>query len=490
MFFGVVKQALNGRKAMLSILLAESSRQTRQDWAQALEDKDFKVFTAADRSGLEIYLSQNPSVIVVDFEILQEPIHLFAEKVRLQVPEASIIVVVSPEDTKEIGEAAKLGIQHILTRPVDGETLLKAIGEPTQTSFTDTAESVALGLQGLNLEKLPSVHKHPLMKKALALIKNVAPSDITVLISGESGVGKEVFAKTLYEQSLRRSGHFVGLNCASVPANLLEAELFGSEKGAYTGANARRIGKFEMAQNGTILLDEISEIDLNLQSKLLRVIQEKEMYRVGGTEKISLNFRLVATTNRDLQDWVKQGRFREDLFYRLNVISVVIPPLRERMEDIPVLAKYFIANFNMQNPGRSLSLSDEAASQLMQYNWPGNVRELENILLRTAFLTKGKQIMHIHFDESGDKVSSSIVQMALTGTIDQMERKMIRYALEMHDGNRIKAAESLGISVRTLRNKLRLYREEAIKTGESFPFLDMRPGSQGADEADEMQEAG
>lgn len=311
------------------------------------------------------------------------------------------------------------------------------------------------------LDQLPSIKRNAEMRKAVGLVNNVSSSDITVLITGESGVGKEIFAQSLHQNSLRKTNRLVGLNCASVPANLLEAELFGYEKGAFTGAIQQRKGKLELAQNGTLLLDELSEMDLNLQTKLLRVIQEREMYRVGGQEKIKLNFRLVATTNRDLKAWVQQGQFREDLYYRVNVISIHIPPLRQRLEDVPVLAQFILQKFNQAQPQASASqLSPQAIEQLCRYPWPGNIRELENILLRSAYLSRGETIHRISFDEHAyeNEVGSSEV---FDGTLRDMEKKMIFHALQRNGGNRVHASRELGISVRTLRNKLRLYREES-----------------------------
>lgn len=315
----------------------------------------------------------------------------------------------------------------------------------------------------LPLDDLPSVKRNSEMRKAVGLVNNVSSSDITVLITGESGVGKEIFSQSLHQNSLRKKNLLVGLNCASVPANLLEAELFGYEKGAFTGATQQRIGKLELAQNGTLLLDELSEMDLALQTKLLRVIQEKEMYRVGGQDKIKLNFRLIATTNRDLKAWVQQGQFREDLYYRVNVISIHIPPLRQRLEDVPVLAQFILQKFNQANPQASPSqLSPQAIEQLCRYPWPGNVRELENILLRSAYLCRGETIHRISFDEHAYERETESNQI-LEGTLRDMEKKMIFQALQRNGGNRVHASRDLGISVRTLRNKLRQYREESAQ---------------------------
>lgn len=308
------------------------------------------------------------------------------------------------------------------------------------------------------INQMPSVLHNYEMQKAWRLILNAAKSDVTVLITGPSGVGKEIFARALHHLSGRSKKKMVALNCASVPANLLEAELFGSEKGAYTGAHRMRQGQLELAQNSSLLLDEIGEMDLSLQAKILRVIQEKEIYRIGGNEKIELNFRLIAATNRDLKKEVENQRFREDLFYRLNVIHVDILPLAKRKEDIPYLGQYFLDRFNLENPAKNLLFSKNAIDQLKDYSWPGNVRELENVLLRTFYLSSRREIKEIVFDKVQTNKPNPL-QIDNDLTLEQMEKIMIVQALNRYQGNRSQVASSLGISVRTLRNKLKTYRE-------------------------------
>lgn len=311
----------------------------------------------------------------------------------------------------------------------------------------------------IDIHDLPSTSKNFHMKKIIDVISKLGKQELSILISGESGVGKEVFAKYIHDISPRKSQKFVGLNCSSIPDSLLEAELFGAEKGAYTGADNRQIGKFELAQHGTLLLDEISEMNINLQAKLLRVIQEKELYRIGGSEKVDLDVRLISTTNRNIQDWVREGGFREDLYYRLNVISIYIPSLRERPEDILYLANYFIQSFNLEH-NKSLILTSEAKEQLEKYRWPGNVRELKNMIMRSCFMADGNQINRIPFDNWSQQHMQNLQTIPIQGTIQQMEKYMIYEALKVNSGNRIKTSSQLGISVRTLRNKLKAYKED------------------------------
>lgn len=338
------------------------------------------------------------------------------------------------------------------------------------------------------------VGSHEAIRRVLALARQVAPSRATVLISGESGTGKEMFARTLHAWSDRSNGPFIAVNCAALPEHLLESELFGHEKGAFTGAIARKPGKFELADGGTILLDEISEMDLGLQAKLLRVLQESEIDRVGGTESVRVNVRVIATTNRDMEGWVREGRFRQDLFFRLNVIPLRLPSLRERGDDVLELARFFIDMYVREYGLPSTVLSSGAEAWLRSYDWPGNVRELQNLMERAVLLAGGRPVEPGHFlldpdswpvfaDEAaspaeaaaapaepappagGDGVASGDPALFSGAVIPlhEVERMMIMKGLAATSGNRTQAAELLGISVRTLRNKLNEYRGMGIE---------------------------
>jgi DNA-binding NtrC family response regulator len=298
------------------------------------------------------------------------------------------------------------------------------------------------------------------MEQVFDLIQTVATSRATILVTGESGTGKELAARALHYNSDRRNGPFIRLNCAALPKDLMESELFGHEKGAFTGAIKQTRGRFEMADGGTLLLDEISEIDPSLQAKLLRVLQEREFERIGSTQTIKVNVRIIATTNRDLQKEVEEGNFREDLFYRLNVIDIGLPSLRERKEDIPALVKNFINKFSDENGKEINGIDDGALEALMAYDWPGNVRELENYTERAVVVSR-------HTTLTGDDFPSKLTATQNTAafndniqiglTVHEMERRLIMKTLESCNGNRTDAAIKLGISTRTLRNKLHEY---------------------------------
>ncbi len=309
------------------------------------------------------------------------------------------------------------------------------------------------------------------MREVIQLAKTVATSKATILIQGESGTGKELIAHLVHESSTRLAKPFVAINCAAIPDNLLESELFGYERGAFTGAVGSKAGKFELANGGTLLLDEISEMDIRLQAKLLRVIQEGEVDRIGGRKPTSVDVRIIATTNRNLADSVKQGAFREDLFYRLNVVNLTLPPLRERIGDVQILTLEFMRQIANKNGKAFMGCSPEALSLLESHIWPGNVRELENVIERAMITSQGSRVevrdIHIerfaHPDSLSNSTSTQTERNWMPGkTLDDIERDVIIEALKYHHGNRTHTANALGISIRTLRNKIADFKKIGI----------------------------
>lgn len=304
------------------------------------------------------------------------------------------------------------------------------------------------------------IGKSPAMVQVFDLVRTVADSRATVLVTGESGTGKELVARALHYNSPRAGGPFIRLNCAALPRDLMESELFGHEKGAFSGAIRQTRGRFEMAHGGTLLLDEISEIDPALQAKLLRVLQEREFERVGSSETIEVDVRIVATTNRDLAREVEEGNFREDLYYRLNVIEIGLPPLRQRPEDVPALVRSFIERFNKENDKGIEGLEEAALELLGRYHWPGNVRELENYVERAVVVSPGPRLTAADFPRKlveGSNGSPGELASQVGLTVHEMERRLIMSTLEALGGKRTEAAAQLGISTRTLRNKLHEY---------------------------------
>lgn len=293
----------------------------------------------------------------------------------------------------------------------------------------------------------------PAMRGVQEVVEAVRDSDTTVLISGETGSGKELIARSLHEGSSRRGQPFVAVNCAAIPRELIESELFGAEKGAYTGAVSRRIGRVEQAAGGTLFLDEIGEIDLSTQAKLLRVLQDKEIERLGGRERIRVDFRLVTATNRDLAREVAAGRFREDLFYRLNVVPIHLPPLRERPEDLPLLIVEFLKEF-CGREGKVLTMSDQAMRLLLQYAWPGNVRQLRNVIERLVVLARGKTLLPAALPAEIVGAAEALPPPTRLGSLRELEAQATRQALEQCGGNKSEAARLLGISRKSLYKKI------------------------------------
>lgn len=365
-------------------------------------------------------------------------------------------------DPKAAAEAIRSGAKEYIPLPPD-------------------ADLIAAVLEAVAEDKQSFIYTDPIMQRTVTLADQVAPSEASIMITGESGTGKEVMARYVHEKSRRERKQFVTVNCAAIPENLLESELFGHEKGAFTGAIARRIGKFEEADGGTLLLDEISEMDIRLQAKLLRAIQEREIDRVGGTKPVKINIRIIATSNRNLEEAVKAGEFREDLFFRLNVVNLRVPPLRERPSDIKALAPHFAKKYAEMNNIELRPISDSALKILISHKWPGNVRELENTLHRATLLATGNEIspaaillpdgsshdassMMDHSDTSNSSQANDDANTAqLVGkTVAEVERELIIDTLSHCLGNRTHAANILGISIRTLRNKLNQYQSDGM----------------------------
>lgn len=445
----------------LSILVVEDDDALRDALCVTLECAGHRVLGAADGPAALAQIEGNTLHLVVS-DLKMEPmdgIALLAE-VRRRDPMLPVLLMTAFGDVDKAVAAMRGGACDFLLKPFEPQVLLQHV------------ERYALSPpppEGL-------VAEDPHTRQVLSLAARVARSDATVLLSGESGTGKEVFARYLHAQSARAAAPFVAINCAAIPDNLLEATLFGYEKGAFTGAQSGQPGKFEQAQSGTLLLDEISEMPLSLQAKLLRVLQEREVERVGGRRPIPLDIRIVATTNRDMAMEVAQGRFREDLFYRLNVFPIRIPALRERREDVVPLAAHFAA-LHGARMGRNATLAASAKAILAAYDWPGNVRELENAMQRALILAAGDCIEAEHLllgPQNGvpaqpadaaqpmcDDPAPTPEQGPVT-TMRDLERQHILETLAAVGGSRKLAVQRLGISERTLRYKLQQYRTEGV----------------------------
>jgi len=354
--------------------------------------------------------------------------------------------------------AMKEGAFDFITKPFSHKTLILSIERAFE--YTDTKEAKVCCEKTGNM----LVGEDSKVKELLSFAREIAKSKSTVLLNGESGTGKEVLARLIHNWSTRSNKSFVAVNCAALPEHLLESELFGHEKGAFTGAIYKKTGKFEVANHGTLLLDEIGEMDISLQAKLLRVIQEHEIDTIGGESPVPVDVRIIATTNRNLKKEVREGRFREDLYYRLNVIPICIPPLKERSSDIDVLSRHFIDKYNIENNKNICGISKEGLKMLFRYDWPGNVRELENIIERAVVLCKKEYLEPSHLFLHGmfgglqkDEISGTNLDSFVGKSLPEVEKEVILKTLEKLNGNRTHSAKVLGISIRTLRNKLHEY---------------------------------
>ncbi|MCP5509168.1 MAG: sigma-54-dependent Fis family transcriptional regulator [Chlamydiales bacterium] len=354
------------------------------------------------------------------------------------------LILLSDQKAQNTQQLAEISISQ-LSKPVDLKALDALI---TQTQFTSVEDSLEI------------ISESPAMKKILADVRKLAQSSASVFICGESGTGKEMIAKAVHYYSKRKTAPFIRVNCAALPETLIESELFGHEKGSFTGAHARRLGRFELADKGSLLLDEVTEIPLTLQSKLLRAIQEQEFERIGSMKSINVDVRIIATSNRDMKEAIKEKTFRDDLYYRLNVLPIYVPPLRDRKEDILPLAMHFLRRTSQKN-GQSLkTLSMPAQEKLKSYPWPGNIRELGNVIEHAVIMSKADEITaaEILLETAVQSNPVELIgEMQRQMTFKEMEKLLIQQTLKAHNGNRTRSAKALGISIRTLRNKLKIY---------------------------------
>jgi two-component system response regulator HydG len=383
------------------------------------------------------------------------------KKIKDISPGISIIIMTAYASVNSAIDALKAGAYDYMTKPLDIEELKILVAKALQFHRLEK-ENVYLREQlndRFDFSKI--IGCSPAMKRLFETMALVAPSEATVLIVGESGTGKELIANAVHHNSSRAARPFIKVNCAALPETLLESELFGHEKGAFTGATTRKQGRFQMAHQGSILLDEIGEMSPATQAKILRVLQELEFEPIGSAQTIKVDTRVIAATNKNLEEEIKQGRFREDLFYRINVVTIEVPPLRERHEDIPLLADFFLKRFAEKNRRVIKGFTPRAIDLLMRYDWSGNVRELENVVERAVIMTRGEMITPMEFPENlkelDQELKESRIDITAGRSLKEIEKEMILRTLEETGGNRTHAADILGISRRTLQMKLKEY---------------------------------
>ena len=433
---------------MAEILIVEDERAQREALAGYLRKAGYDVVTAA--TGKEAFeVKSTPDVVLLDLRLPDmEGIDLL-KKLREMNPDTEIIVITAYGTVRTAVEAMRLGAFDYLTKPVDLDELLLIIGRALEKHERDLEVSFLKEEVEKFRPQTGLIGESPAIKEVLSMIYRVAPSNATVLITGESGTGKELVARILHAASPRKDRRFVAVSCAAIPESLLESELFGYERGAFTGATKPKPGKFELAHGGTLFLDEIGDLPISLQVKLLRVLQEKEVERLGSTVPRKVDVRIIAATNQDLRKKVEGGSFREDLYYRINTINIHIPPLRERKEDILPLAEFFLRKFSREMGKDIKGFDREARKALLSYQWPGNVRELINVVERAVVLTR-KNII------TADLLMLEQLKSPFP-TLEELEREHIKKALKISGGNLTRASELLGIHRNTLREKLKKY---------------------------------
>lgn len=438
----------------LPVLVVEDDPSLREAIGDTLELAG-RTYVSVDggEAALQALECQAFSIVVSDVRMMPMDGITLLKEIRARLPHLPVVLMTAYAEVDKAVDAMRSGACDFLLKPFEPKALLGHINKYELAACRDDAGVVAEDAASRDL---------------FAMAQRVAQTDATVLLTGESGVGKEVVARFIHRNSLRRDGPFVAINCAAIPDTLLEATLFGYEKGAFTGAQQAQAGKFEQAQEGTLLLDEVTEMPMGLQAKLLRVLQEREVERVGGKKPVALNIRIVATSNRDMAEAVAKGGFREDLYYRLNVFPVAIPALRQRPLDIVPIAKHFLAEHGGRFGRNGMRLSPAAEQALASHSWPGNVRELENVMQRALIMTPGSTIEPEHLHLGGQPAVKVSAPAAFTVNdkkgdnmnIKDLEREHILQTLSEVGGSRKLAIERLGISERTLRYKLQQYREE------------------------------
>jgi DNA-binding NtrC family response regulator len=438
------------------ILVVDDEANARNALAELLRDEGYVTEVAGDgQHALRALESFDADVVLTDLKMpVMDGLKLL-EHARPRCPHTSFVVMTAFGSIDTAVEAIKHGAENYLTKPLD----LDAVSALVMRAVEKAKLSREAADLRARLEERFQVGNilgdHPAMQKLVKMIGQIAPSRATVLIHGESGTGKELIAAAIHQNSPRKDRPFVRLNCAALAESLLESELFGHEKGSFTGAQGRREGRFKQADGGTLFLDEISEVPMAMQVKLLRFLQERQFERVGGNETLTVDVRIVAATNRDLRERVKAGTFREDLYYRLNVVQLDVPPLRARKSDIPTLAQHFLQRFAKENGRTIRGFSDAALKALLTYPWPGNVRELENAIERAVVLCADDELGAEHLPARNGEASAELGILVPGITLEELERMAILQALEAASGSTSKAAEMLGVSRRKIQYRLK-----------------------------------
>jgi two-component system NtrC family response regulator len=445
-----------------SILIIDDEKPQRDILTGYLKKKGYKILSAASgEEGIKYVKGNLVDIVFSDYKMPDKTGMEVLQEIKKINPEISFVMITAFGTVENAVKALQMGADDYISKPVDLEELDLLINRIIEHKCL-VSENEMLKSQLIEKYRFSSlVSESPKMEEILNLAGRVAESKATVLITGESGTGKEVLAKAIHFLSPRKDKPFIAVNIPALPENLIESELFGHEKGSFTGADKLRKGRFELADKGTIFLDEVGDIPLSTQVKLLRVLQEQQIERIGSTESINIDVRIIAATNQSLEVKISEGSFREDLFYRLNIVSIKIPPLRERKEDILPLLQFFIDKYSKKNNKENIEISKEAVDLLLKYNYPGNVRELENIVERAIVLSRKNLItvndLPLNVKGFVQENSTNIFSETLVEQVEALEKKLIYDALKKSSGNQTQAGKILGISERNLRYKLKKY---------------------------------
>ena len=449
------------------VLVVDDERGTREGLDRALQDR-YEVLLAEDGAkGIELLAARPVDVLITDLRMPGvDGLAVLQRATKLPAPPVSIMMTAYGSIENAVA-AMKAGAYHYLTKPDINLDELELVIQRGLAARQLESENTNLRAQlDRKFGVANIIGEAPAMQQVFDMVQQVAPTRATVLVTGETGTGKELIAHAIHNLSPRKKGPFVAVHAAALPSTLLESELFGHEKGAFTGAVERRSGRFELADGGTLFLDEVGELEPAMQVKLLRALEERSFERLGGTKTLQVDVRVVAATNRDLRKLVAEGKFRDDLFYRLSVVTILLPPLRERREDIPLLVNTFLKQCAAENNKPATGLTAEAMNLLLAYDWPGNVRELRNtveqmvVLARTPLLTVRDVPAVVR--GAADLTKVAVVRPGATMTVAEAERHLIQQALKETDGNRTRAAQKIGMSRRTLHRKLKTYNLEHL----------------------------
>jgi two-component system response regulator HydG len=443
------------------ILVAEDDVTTHEDWCAMLASWGYEVKIAEDgEKALDLLRTFQPHILLSDLRMPhRDGLNLLRDIRELHL-ETLPIIISGVGEIPDAVQAIKLGASDYLSKPIDPPHLQQILKKLTE-HIDVREENLRLRRRLVEVGELgPLFGKSLAMRRVLTSIERLAESSASVIITGESGTGKELAARTIHQLSSRKNAPFIGINCAAIPQTLMESELFGHERGAFTGADRRREGCFELANGGTLLLDEITEMKPELQAKLLRVIEERKLRRIGGSSEVDLDVRVLAASNRDLERAMHSGNLREDLYYRLNVFTIEMPPLCQRLEDLPLLIESFLQHFAELNHKQINGVDEECLAALKSHPWPGNVRQLRNVIERASVLCRGPLIsigdLPAEFKSDGQK-AAGLFQIRLGTSLDDVERELISRTLEFAGGNKTRAADILGITAKTLYNRLERY---------------------------------